>query len=73
VDHQLARKLHQLREQMIDKIRSAMDVQVYGAGKVTTPRRCQFTVHLNGAQQSAIKWSDADRQSVKVGMVEEIH
>jgi len=36
VDEQLVTESHQLREQKIHKIRPAMEVQVYGAEKVTT-------------------------------------
>jgi len=47
VEEQLATESHQLREQTIHTIRAAMDVQVYGAEKVTTSKRRQFQVHLN--------------------------
>ena len=39
-----------------------MEVQVHMAEKITT-KWSQFQVHLNSAQQVAIKWLDADRQS----------
>ena len=38
VDEQLATESHQLREQEIRIIRAAMEVQVYGAEKVTTSK-----------------------------------
>jgi len=38
VDEQLATESHQLREQKIHKICAAMEVQVYGAEKVTTSK-----------------------------------
>jgi len=38
VDELLAMESHQLREQRIHKIRAAMEVQVYGAEKVTTSK-----------------------------------
>jgi len=38
VDELLARESHQLREQNIHKIRGAMEVQLYGAEKVTTTK-----------------------------------
>jgi len=65
VDELLARESHQLREQKIHKIRGAMEVQVYGAEKVTTTKRSQLQVRLNRARQAATIWSDADRQSAK--------
>ena len=38
VDERLARESHQLREQIIHKIRAAMDSQLYGAEQVTTSK-----------------------------------
>jgi len=38
VDELLARESHHLREQKIHKIRAAMEVQLYGAEKVTTSK-----------------------------------
>jgi hypothetical protein len=38
VDKQLATESHQLREQIIHKMRAAMEVLVYGAEKVTTSK-----------------------------------
>jgi len=55
VDEQLATESHQLREQKIHSIHAALEVQVYGAEKVTTSKRRQFKVHLNTAQQVAAK------------------
>jgi len=49
VDELLARESHHLQEQKIHKIRAAMEVQLYGAEKVTTLKRRQFQVHLNRA------------------------
>jgi len=62
VDELLARESHHLREQKIYKIRAAMEVQLYGAEKVTTSKRRQFQVRLNRARQAATIWSDADWQ-----------
>jgi len=62
VDEQLAMESHQLREQIIHTIHAAMEVQVYGADKVTTSKWRQFQVRLNRARQAATKWSDADQQ-----------
>jgi len=53
VDDQLAMESHPLREQTIHKIRTAMEVQVYRAEKVTTSKRRQFQVRLNRARQAA--------------------
>jgi len=50
-NEQLATKSHQLREQKIHKIRAAMEVQVYGAEKVTTSKPRQFQVRLKRARQ----------------------
>jgi hypothetical protein len=47
VDELLARESHHLGEQMIHKIRAAMEVQLYGAEKVTTSKQRQFQVRLN--------------------------
>jgi len=73
VDEQLARESHQLREQKIHKIRTAMEVQVYGAEKVTTTRWRQLQVRLNRARQAATIWTVADRQSAKERLEHEIH
>jgi len=73
VDELLARESHQLREQKIHNIRGAMEVQVYGAEKVTTTKRRQFQVRLNRAQQAAAIWSDAHWQSAKERFEREIH
>jgi len=62
VDERLARESHQLREQIIHKIRAAMDSQLYGAEQVTTSKWRQFRLPLNGAWQGATIWLDADRQ-----------
>jgi len=59
-DDQLARESHQLQRQKIDKHPAAMDILIYGAEKNTTIKRMHFKVHLNEAQEVAIKWSDAD-------------
>jgi len=50
-----------------------MEVQVYGAEKVTTSKRKQCQVHLNRARQPATKWSEADRQRVMERLEREIH
>jgi len=63
VDELLAIASHQLREQKIHKISAAMDVQLYGAEKVTTSKQREFQVCLNRARQAATIWSDADRHS----------
>jgi len=47
VHEQFATESYQLREHKIDKICAAMEVQVYGAEKVTTTKRRQFQVRLN--------------------------
>jgi len=52
VDEQLATESHQLREQIIHKIRAAMEVQVYGAEIVTTSKRREFQVRLNRARHA---------------------
>jgi len=73
VDELLARDSHQWREQKIHQIHCAMQVQVYGAEKVTIMKRRQFQVRLNRARQAATTWSDADWQSAKERMEREIH
>jgi len=73
VDELLARESHHLREQKIHKILAAMEVQLYGAEKVTTLKRRQFQVHLNRARQAATIWSDADQQRAIVRLEREIH
>ena len=73
VDEQLARESHQLREQKIHNIRAAMEVQVYGAQKVTTTKQREFQVRLNSAWQAATSWSGADRQSAKEQLERKIH
>jgi len=50
-----------------------MDVQVYGAEKVTTSKLMQFQVHLNRARQAATKCSAADRQRAIERLEREIH
>ena len=49
----LAREYHHLREQKIHEIRAAMEVQLYGAEKLTTSKPRQFQVHPNRAQHAA--------------------
>jgi hypothetical protein len=71
VDELLARESHQLREQKICKICASMEVQVYGAEKVTTKRR-QFQVRLNGARQRPTRCSNAGRQRAIDRFVREI-
>jgi len=73
VDDLLATESHQLREQKIHKIRATMEALVYGAEKVSTPKRRQFQVRLNRAQQAATTWSDADRQKAIERLEQEIH
>jgi len=62
VDELLAWESHELWEQKFHKIRAAMEVQLYGAGKVTTSKWRQFQLRLNRARQAATIWSDADQQ-----------
>jgi len=50
-----------------------MEIQVYGAEKVTTSRHRQFQVRLNRAWQAATIWSNADWQSANERMEQEIH
>jgi len=73
VDELLARESHQLREQKIHKIRAAMEVQVYGAAKVTSTKRRQFQVDRNRAQQGATTMSDSDQQSAIERLESDIH
>jgi hypothetical protein len=49
VAEQLAMESDQLRDQKIHKICAAMQVLVYGAGKVTTSKRRKFQVRLKSA------------------------
>jgi len=72
-DELLARESHHLQEQKIHKIRAAMEVQLYGAEKVTTPKWRQFQVRLNRAQQAATIWSDADQQRAIERLGRKIH
>jgi len=73
VDELLARESHHLREQKIQKVHAAMEVQLYGAEKVTTSKRRQFQVRLNRARQAATIWSDADRQRAIEQLESQIH
>jgi len=73
VDELLARQSHHLQEQKIHRIRAAMEVQLYGAEKVTTLKRRYFQVRLNRARQAATIWSDADRQRAIERLEREIH
>jgi len=73
VDDLLARESYLLREQMIHKIRAAMEALVYGADMVSTTKCRQFQVRLNGARQAATTWSDADRQNAIKRLECEIH
>ena len=50
-----------------------MEVQVYGAKKVTTTKQRQFQVCLNIARQAATTVSDADWQSAKERLKRKIH
>jgi len=50
-----------------------MEVQVYGAEKVTTSKRRQFQVSLNRARHASTKWSEADRQRAIKQLEREIH
>jgi len=72
-DELLVRESHQLRVQMIDKLRAAMEVQVYGADKLRTTNGRKVQGRLNGAQQAATKCSDADWLRANVLLVCEIH
>ena len=58
----MASESHRLREQKIYKIRAAMEALVYRAEKVCTTKHRPIQVHLNGAREAAITWSDADFQ-----------
>jgi hypothetical protein len=49
VNEHLARQSHHLQQQTIQKIRSAMEAQLYRAEQVTTSKRRQFQVRLNAA------------------------
>jgi len=49
VDVQLARESHHLAAQKIHKIRAAMEIQLYGAEKVTKSKHRQFQVRLDRA------------------------
>jgi hypothetical protein len=69
----LARESHHLREQKIHKIRAAIEVPRYVAEKVTTSKRRRFQVRLNGAQQAAAIWLDADQQRAIEQLEHEIH
>jgi len=62
VNEQLARESHQLQDQKIHKLRVAMEVQVYGAAKVTTSKQTQYPVYLTRARQAESKWSQVDRK-----------
>jgi hypothetical protein len=62
VDDLLATESHQLHEQKIHKIRSAMEALVYGAEKVSTAKHRQCQVRLNRARQAATTWSDTDHR-----------
>jgi len=73
VNELLARDSHQLQEHKIHKICAAMEVQLYGAEKVTTSKRRQFQVRLNRAQHAVTIWSDADRQRAIEWLQPEIH
>ena len=64
---------HQLRQQKIHKICAEMEVQVYGAEKVSTTKRRQFQVRLNRAQHAPTKWSDADRHRANERLEHHIH
>jgi len=72
VDEEVARESHQLQIERIDKIHTAMNVQVYGAEKVTRTECRQFQVCLNTALQTATKWSDADWESATERLDDEI-
>jgi len=50
-----------------------MNIQLYGAEKVTISNRRQFQVRLNGARQAATIWSDADWQRAIEQLEREIH
>jgi len=73
VDELLAREFHHLRERKIHKIPATMEVQLYGAEKVTTSKRNQFQVRLKRARQAATIWSDADRQMTIERLEREMH
>ena len=48
---------------MIHKIHTAMEVLVYWAEQVTTPKRKQFQVCLLTTGQVVTKWSNANCQN----------
>jgi uncharacterized protein YcbK (DUF882 family) len=49
VDHMLAEESHHIHDQTIHKIGAAIDVEVYGAEKVSTTKHRHFQVGLNRA------------------------
>jgi len=73
VDEQLAGDSCLLQEQKIHKICAAIEVQVYGVEKVTMTKPRIFQVHLNRRHRAATKRSDADQQSAKERLGQEIH
>jgi len=73
VDERLARQSHQLWVQKILGICAAMEVNEYGAGKVTASKRRHFHVRLNRIQLVATMWSDADQQRAIEQLEHQIH
>jgi len=72
LDDLLPRESHLLRKQKNHKIRAAIEAPLYGAEMVSTTKRRQFQVRLNGARQAATTWSDAVRQKAMEGLEREI-
>jgi len=73
VDEPLGTEFHQLCKQILHKICAAMEVLVDGVGKVSTTKRRQFEVRLNGPRQVATTWSYADCQKAIEQLEREIH
>jgi len=73
VDDLLAMESHQLRDQKIHKIPTAMEALEYGAEKVSPTKCRQFQVRLNRARQVATTWSDAECQKAIERLECEIH
>jgi len=63
VDNLLARESHQVCDQKIHKMCTAMEVLVSGAEKISLTKCRQFQLCLNRTQKAATTVSKADRQS----------
>jgi len=73
VDKQFTIESHQLQGWNIQKIRAAMEVQMYSVKLITTTKQKQLPVHTNRARQMATQWSDADRQRATEWLEGKIH